>query len=207
MNWIYICYVEESRPLWSSGQSSWLHNGDVLCFLWGTNGIYICYVAESRPPLWSRDQSSWLQIERSGFDSLLKQTKATEFNKGVFLVDKQFTPALSIRCFFFSFEGWSATESTVAEATSGLLYQLRMTDDDGCAGIGGMTSRGNRSTGRKPIPVPLCPPQIPYDLTWARTGPPPLQAATNLLSYSTSFHEMLVKTYPGLYLRTSLCLI
>jgi hypothetical protein len=27
-------YVEESRPpLWSSGQSSWLHNGDVLCFL------------------------------------------------------------------------------------------------------------------------------------------------------------------------------
>jgi hypothetical protein len=31
---IYICYVEESRPsLWSSGESSWLHNGDVLCFL------------------------------------------------------------------------------------------------------------------------------------------------------------------------------
>jgi hypothetical protein len=34
----FICYVEESRPpLWSSGQSSWLQNGDVLCFLWGTN--------------------------------------------------------------------------------------------------------------------------------------------------------------------------
>jgi hypothetical protein len=31
---ICICYVEENRPpLWSSGQSSWLHNGDVLCFL------------------------------------------------------------------------------------------------------------------------------------------------------------------------------
>jgi hypothetical protein len=30
----FICYVEESRPpLWSSGQSSWLQNGDVLCFL------------------------------------------------------------------------------------------------------------------------------------------------------------------------------
>jgi hypothetical protein len=30
----FMCYVEESRPpLWSSGQSSWLHNGDVLCFL------------------------------------------------------------------------------------------------------------------------------------------------------------------------------
>jgi hypothetical protein len=26
-----LCYVEESRPpLWSSGQSSWLQNGDVL---------------------------------------------------------------------------------------------------------------------------------------------------------------------------------
>jgi hypothetical protein len=69
-NWIYICYVEESRPpLWSSGRSSWLHNGDVLCFLWGTNLIYICYVEESRPPLWSSGQSSCLQIQRSGFDS------------------------------------------------------------------------------------------------------------------------------------------
>jgi hypothetical protein len=30
----YICYVEESRaPLWPSGQSSWLQNGDVLYFL------------------------------------------------------------------------------------------------------------------------------------------------------------------------------
>jgi hypothetical protein len=40
-----------------------------LCFLWGTNWIYICYVEESRPPLWSSGQSSWLQIQRSGFDS------------------------------------------------------------------------------------------------------------------------------------------
>jgi hypothetical protein len=69
-NWIYICYVEESRPpLWSSGQSSWLHNGDILCFLWGTNWIYICYVEESRPPLWSSGHSSWLQIQRPGFHS------------------------------------------------------------------------------------------------------------------------------------------
>jgi hypothetical protein len=56
-----FCYVEESRPpLWSSGQSSWLQIGDVLCFLWGTNWICICYVGESRPPLWSSGQSSWL---------------------------------------------------------------------------------------------------------------------------------------------------
>jgi hypothetical protein len=50
----------ERPPLWSGGQSSWLHNGDVLCFLWGTNWIYICYVEESRPPLWFSGQSSWL---------------------------------------------------------------------------------------------------------------------------------------------------
>jgi hypothetical protein len=47
-------------PLWSSGQSSSLHDGDVSCFLWGTNSIYICYVEENRPPLWSSGQSSWL---------------------------------------------------------------------------------------------------------------------------------------------------
>jgi hypothetical protein len=56
-------------PLWSSGQSSWLQNGDVLCFLWGTNWIYVCYVEESRSPLWSSCKISWLQIQRSGFDS------------------------------------------------------------------------------------------------------------------------------------------
>jgi hypothetical protein len=59
---MFICYVEESRPLlWSGGQSSGLQNGDALCFLWGTNWIYICYVEESRPPLWSSGQSSWLK--------------------------------------------------------------------------------------------------------------------------------------------------
>jgi hypothetical protein len=45
----------------------------VLWFLWGTNWIYICYVEESRPPLWPSAQSSWLQIQRSGFDSQLYQ--------------------------------------------------------------------------------------------------------------------------------------
>jgi hypothetical protein len=85
---IILQLVGCKRPLlWSSGQSSWLQNGDVLCFLWGTNWIYICHVEESRPcflwgtnriyvyyieesrlPLWSSGQSSWLQIQRSGFD-------------------------------------------------------------------------------------------------------------------------------------------
>jgi hypothetical protein len=54
-----------SSCLWSSGQSSWLQIGAVLCFLWGTNWIYVCYVEESRQPLWSSGQSSWLQIRRS----------------------------------------------------------------------------------------------------------------------------------------------
>jgi hypothetical protein len=53
--------VLKGTPLWPSGQSSWLQNGDVLCFLWGTNWIYICYVEECRQPLWSNGQSSWLQ--------------------------------------------------------------------------------------------------------------------------------------------------
>jgi hypothetical protein len=54
-------------------------------------------------------------------------------------------------------------------ATVGLLYQPRMIDDDYGA-VGGMRiGKGNRSIGRKPAPVPLCPPQIPHDLTWDRT--------------------------------------
>jgi hypothetical protein len=55
-------------------------------------------------------------------------------------------------------------------ATVGLLYQPRMIDDDDDYGaVGGMIGRGNRSTRRKPAPVPLPPPQISHDLTWDRT--------------------------------------
>jgi hypothetical protein len=36
--------------------------------------------------------------------------------------------------------------------------------------VGGMIiGRGNQSTWKKPAPVPLCPPQIPHNLTWDRT--------------------------------------
>jgi hypothetical protein len=42
---------------------------EMYCFLWGTNWICICYVEEGRRRLWSSGQSSWLQIQRSGFDS------------------------------------------------------------------------------------------------------------------------------------------
>jgi hypothetical protein len=50
-------------------------------------------------------------------------------------------------------------------------------DDDECGAVGGMRiGRENRSTRRKPNPVPLSPPQIPHDRTWA----------TNRLSYGTA---------------------
>jgi hypothetical protein len=35
--------------------------------------------------------------------------------------------------------------------------------------VGAISGRRNKSTRRKPAPVPLCPPQIPHDLTSART--------------------------------------
>jgi hypothetical protein len=48
-------------------------------------------------------------------------------------------------------------------ATTGLLYQSQMTDDGDFGEIGGMKiGRGNRSTRRKPAPLPLCQPQIPH---------------------------------------------
>jgi hypothetical protein len=57
--------------------------------------------------------------------------------------------------------GCSGTESTITEATTGILYQPRMImDEDECRAIGGMLGRGNRNTRGKPAPAPLCPPQI-----------------------------------------------
>jgi hypothetical protein len=49
-----------------------------------------------------------------------------------------------------------------------------MDDDDDddeyeCGSGGGMLGKGNRSTRRKLAPVPLCPSQIPHDMTRART--------------------------------------
>jgi hypothetical protein len=52
----------------------------------------------------------------------------------------------------------------------GLLYQPQTMDDSDCEAVDGMKiDRGNRSTRRKLAPVLLCPPQIPHDLTQART--------------------------------------
>jgi hypothetical protein len=71
----------------------------------------------------------------------------------------------------FSFLGWGWDwVHLVCRALIGLLYQPQMIDDDECGAVGGMRiGKGNRSTRRKPAPVPLCPPQIPHHLAWART--------------------------------------
>jgi hypothetical protein len=64
--------------------------------------------------------------------------------------------------------GWDSPLGTAA--TTCLLYQPRMIDDGDCGTIGGMKiGRGNRSTWRKPVPEPHCPPQIPHEQTRART--------------------------------------
>jgi hypothetical protein len=66
------------------------------------------------------------------------------------------------------------------------LYQTRTIADEYRA-VGGMRiGRGNRSTLRKYATVPLCPPQIPYDLTWAGTRAHSEKPATNLLRYDTA---------------------
>jgi hypothetical protein len=89
-----------------------------------------------------------------------------------------YSPVLKVeaRCssetsfFLVSLAGVRLTVSPLGtSATVGLLYQPRMIDDDDYGAVGGMSiGRGNRSTRRKPTPVPLCPPQIPHDLTWDR---------------------------------------
>jgi hypothetical protein len=52
--------------------------------------------------------------------------------------------------------------------------------------IGGMIGKGNRSTRRKPAPVPLCPPQIPHACPDANPGRRCGKSATNRLSYGTA---------------------
>jgi hypothetical protein len=69
--------------------------------------------------------------------------------------------------FFFNFVGWGEMHS-VRRPLIGLLYQPRMIHEYG-EFCGMRIDRGNRSTRRKPAPVPLCPSQIPHDPTWDRT--------------------------------------
>jgi hypothetical protein len=52
---------------------------------------------------------------------------------------------------YFSFFGRSVTDSTITEAITGLLCQIKIMMS---GAVGGMVDRGNRSTGRKPAHGP-----------------------------------------------------
>jgi hypothetical protein len=70
---------------------------------------------------------------------------------------------------FYVFLGWGVTVHLVRRPLTGILYQHWMIGDE-CGAVDGMKiGRGNQNARRKPAPAPLCPPQIPHYLTWART--------------------------------------
>jgi hypothetical protein len=54
---------------------------------------------------------------------------------------------------------------------------------------GMMIGRGDRSTRRKPAPVPLYPPQIPHNLTGANSVRGGGKPATNCFSYATAYQN------------------
>jgi hypothetical protein len=87
---------------------------------------------------------------------------------------------------FFFLVSWDGRRlSPLGTSATGLLYRSRMVDDEYRA-VGGMRiGRGNRSTPRKPAPVPLCPPQIPHDDLGSKPGRGGWKPTTNRLSYGT----------------------
>jgi hypothetical protein len=98
--------------------------------------------------------------------------RATQWCCGTIYLFRSWPAEESLQLYetFFLFSHGVSWVHLVLRPLFGLLYQPQMTDDDDCGAIGGMrTGRVNRSTRRKPAPVPLRPPQIPHDLTRART--------------------------------------
>jgi hypothetical protein len=77
---------------------------------------------------------------------------------------------LNLFSFFLVSWGWVRLSPLGTSATNWPIVPARMMDDDECGSVDGIRiGRGNRNTRRKSSPVPLCPPQIRHDLTWART--------------------------------------
>jgi hypothetical protein len=73
-----------------------------------------------------------------------------------------------------------------------------MIDDDECGAVGEMRiGRRNRSTRRKPTPVPFYTPQIPY-YSGSNPGRRGGKPATNRLSYGTALHTEFDET-PSVY--------
>jgi hypothetical protein len=54
--------------------------------------------------------------------------------------------------------------------------------------------RGNRSTRRKPVPAPLCPPQIPLDQTRNRTRAAAVGRRKDLRTEATHEHQAATRT-------------
>jgi hypothetical protein len=88
--------------------------------------------------------------------------------------------------YFFLFLSWGEPEYIwYCGHSFDLLYQHRMIDDE-CGAVDKMRiGRVNRSTRRKPAPVPLCQPQLPHDLTRTRTQAAPM----GCLSYRTALYS------------------
>jgi hypothetical protein len=67
--------------------------------------------------------------------------------------------------FFFCRVGWNWIRMVSWPVFD--LYQPWMRDEYECGAVCWMRiGKGNQSTWRQPTPFPLCPPQIPHDMTW-----------------------------------------
>jgi hypothetical protein len=96
----------------------------------------------------------------------------------------------TVNSFIVFLMGWDWVR-LVLRPLFGLLYQPQMIDDDDCGAIGGMRiGKGNWSTRRTPALVPLCLPQIPHDLTLARTGAAAVESR-RLTAWDSLFTELL----------------
>jgi hypothetical protein len=68
---------------------------------------------------------------------------------------------------FFNLHSGGGVESKLGPLGTSAIYWPIVPAPGDCEDeeFGVMNGRGNRSTRRKPAPVPLCPPQIPLDQT------------------------------------------
>jgi hypothetical protein len=95
---------------------------------------------------------------------------------------------------------------------NGLFCQPRIMIDDECVAVSGMLGRGKRSTRRKPVPMLLCPPQIPHYLsrvrTWAAAvGSRRLTTRATAQPTSCSLFPIPLCTMYSVYLGSFLCFL
>jgi hypothetical protein len=172
------------QPLWSSGQNSWLQ---IQRFGFDSRRYQIFWevvdlergplspVSTTEELLERKNSGSGLEDREYGrgdplrwsCDTLYPQklalTSPTSGGRSVGIVSSR-TKATEFSFFFSGGVNWVPL---VWRPLCGLLYQPRMIDNDEVSGM--RIGRGNRTTQKNYTLVPLCPPQIPYDLTWART--------------------------------------